>query len=176
MNMGNVMGNAVWTTKDFKADGILSIGCTGHKNMYIGLGHGDSGLDAKGGAIGGIIELSEINMYLKIREDPGMESDHTIGVKLFASQSRLDYMGTSVLMGRVSSFGLALQYEWELKQCAAGDEDTTRRGATIFILGDLEWDQLQLIISKSTTADLLKMQHKLDEIFSQQFKFSKCVF
>lgn len=50
------------------------------------------------------------------------------------------------------------------------------RGATIFILGDLDWDQLQLIISKSTTADLLKMHHKLDEFFSQQFKSSKRVF
>lgn len=52
----------------------------------------------------------------------------------------------------------------------------TCRGATIFIIGDLEWDQLQLIISKSTTADLLKMHHKLDEFFSQQFKSSKRVF
>lgn len=64
---------------------------------------------------------------VKIREDPGMEPDHTIGVKLFASQSRLDYMGTSVLMGRVSSFGVTLRDEWKLKQCAEGDEDTTRR-------------------------------------------------
>ncbi|XP_042203884.1 transmembrane protein KIAA1109 homolog isoform X4 [Homarus americanus] len=176
MNMGNVMGNVVWTTKDFKANGRLSIGSTGHKNMYIGIGLGGSGLEAKGGIVGGTIELSEINMYLKIREDPGTEPDHTIGVKLFASQSRLDYMGTSVLMGRVSSFGVTLRDEWKLKQCADSDEDTTRRGATIFILGDLEWDQLQLIISKSTTADLLKMHHKLDEFFSQQFKSSKRVF
>ncbi|XP_071552185.1 bridge-like lipid transfer protein family member 1 isoform X2 [Panulirus ornatus] len=176
MNMGNVMGNVVWTTKDFKANGRLSIGSSGHKNMYIGIGLGGSGLDARGGIVGGTIELSEINMYLKIREDPGTDPDHTIGVKLFASQSRLDYMGTSVLMGRVSSFGVTLRDEWKLKQCAHNDEDATRRGATIFILGDLEWDQLQLIISKSTTADLLKMHHKLDEFFSQQFKSSKRVF
>ncbi|XP_076066750.1 transmembrane protein KIAA1109 homolog tweek isoform X4 [Oratosquilla oratoria] len=176
MNMGNVMGNVVWTTKDFKADGRLSIGSTGHKNMYIGIGLGGSVLDAKGGIVGGTIELAEINMYLKIREDTGMEPDHVIGLKLFASQSRLDYMGTSVLMGRVSSFAVNLRDEWKLKQCSTDDDDTTRRGATIFILGDLEWDQLQLMISKSTTADLLKMYHKLEEFFSQQFKSSKRVF
>lgn len=68
---------------------------------------------------------------VKIREDPGMESDHTIGVKLLASQSRLDSMGTSVLMGRVPSFGLTLRDEWKLKQCAEGDEDTTRRYAMV---------------------------------------------
>lgn len=42
--------------------------------------------------------------------------------------------------------------------------------------GDLGWDQLQLMISKSTTVDLLKMYYKLEEFFSQQFKSSKRVF
>ena len=46
----------------------------------------------------------------------------------------------------------------------------------IFIHGDMGWDQLQLLISKSTTVDLLKMHCKLEEFFSQQFKSSKWVF
>ena len=29
--------------------------------------------------------------------------------------------------------------------------------AQIFVQGDLTWDQLQMLISKSTTADLLKV-------------------
>lgn len=62
-----------WTTKDFKANGRLSIGSTGHKNMYIGLSLGGSGLDAKGGIVGGTIELSEINMYRKLSDSPGSE-------------------------------------------------------------------------------------------------------
>lgn len=56
-----------------------------------------------------------------------MEPDHEFGLKLLASQSRLDYMGTSVLMGRVSSFGLTLRDEWRLKQCAEDKDDSTRR-------------------------------------------------
>ena len=35
---------------------------------------------------------------------------------------------------------------------------------------------LQVMISKSTTADLLKIANKLDEFFSQQFKDSKKLF
>lgn len=64
---------------------------------------------------------------VKIREDAGTEPDHIIGVKLFASQSRLDYMGTSVLMGRVSSFAVTVRDEWKLKQCAEDGDDATRR-------------------------------------------------
>lgn len=63
MNMGNVMGNVSWMTKDFRSDGRLSIGSTGYKNLYIGIGLGGSSLDAKGGIVGGTIELSRIDTY-----------------------------------------------------------------------------------------------------------------
>lgn len=48
--------------------------------------------------------------------------------------------------------------------------------AQIFIQGDLNWDQLQVMLSKSTSADLLKIANKLEEFFSQQFKSSKKLF
>lgn len=54
-----------WMTKEFRSDGRLSIGSTGHKNLYITLGLGGSGLDAKGGIVGGNIEISRINTYSK---------------------------------------------------------------------------------------------------------------
>ena len=34
---------------------------------------------------------------------------------------------------------------------------TSMKPAQIFVQGDLTWDQLQMLISKSTTADLLKV-------------------
>ena len=50
------------------------------------------------------------------------------------------------------------------------------RPGMVFMHGDLNWDQLQIMISKSTAADLIKMYYKLDEFFSQQFKSSKRLF
>ncbi|XP_063234537.1 bridge-like lipid transfer protein family member 1 isoform X2 [Bacillus rossius redtenbacheri] len=178
MNMGNVMGNVMWLTKDFRSEGRLSIGSTGHKNMYVGIGLGGSSLDAKGGIVGGAIELSKIDTYIHIREDPGTEPDHTVGLKLFALELRLDYMGTGVLMSRVSALSVSLRDEWKIHRASKPSDAfiPTRRPAMIFMHGDLGWDQLQLMISKSTTADLLKMFYKLDEFFSQQFKSSKRVF
>lgn len=176
MNMGNVMGNVTWMTKDFRSDGRLSIGSTGYKNLYIGIGLGGSSLDAKGGIVGGIIELSKIDTYINIREEPGTEPDHTLGLKLFALELRLDYMGTSVLMSRVSALDVTLRDEWKINRNNGDAFMPTRRPAIIFMHGDMGWDQLQLMVSKSTSADLLKMFYKLDEFFSQQFKSSKRVF
>uniref|UniRef100_A0AAG5DBD8 Bridge-like lipid transfer protein family member 1 C-terminal domain-containing protein n=1 Tax=Anopheles atroparvus TaxID=41427 RepID=A0AAG5DBD8_ANOAO len=177
MNMGNVMGNIVWLTKAFRSDGRLSIGSTGHKNMYIGVGLGGSSLDAKGGIVGGTIDLNRIDTYIHIREDPGSEPDHKVGIKLNALELKFDYMGTSVLMTRVSSLNAQLRDEWKFSK----DHDFTNKlptnyPAIILIHGDLSWDQLQMMISKSTTADILKMFYKLEEFFSQQFKSSKRVF
>ncbi|XP_014242068.1 uncharacterized protein KIAA1109 isoform X2 [Cimex lectularius] len=175
MNMGNVMGNVMWLTKDFRSEGRLSIGSSGHKNMYIGLGLAGASLDAKGGIVGGTIDLSNIDTFITIREDPGTEPDHTVGLKLSALECRLDYMGTAVLMGRVSSLEVLLRDEW--KTGAPNSVfSPTRRPAMIFMHGDLRWDQLQVMISKSTTVDLLKMHYKLEEFFTQQFKSSKRVF
>lgn len=192
MNMGNVMGNVTWQTKDFRSEGRLSIGSTGHKNMYIALGLGGSSLDAKGGIVGGTIEIAHIDTYVHIREEPNTEPDHTVGLKLHALELRLDYMGTSVLMCRVSALDVTLRDEWRLNKSTGSShphahahghshEDAafmppTRRPATIFVHGVLCWDQLQLMISKSSTADLIKMYHKLEEFFSQQFNSSKRVF
>ncbi|XP_025833255.1 uncharacterized protein KIAA1109-like, partial [Agrilus planipennis] len=177
MNMGNVMGNVCWLTKDFRSEGRLSIGSTGHKNMYIALGLGGSGLDAKGGIVGGNIEIANIDTYTHIKEEPDLEPDHTIGLRLKALELRLDYMATSVLMTRVSDLSVNLRDEWKLnKPTGTGSFIPTRRPASIFIHGDMNWDQLQIMISKSSTADLLKMFNKLEEFFSQQFNSSKRAF
>ncbi|KAJ8982560.1 hypothetical protein NQ317_005031 [Molorchus minor] len=176
MNMGNVMGNVSWLTKDFRSDGRLRIGSTGHKNLYIALGLGGSGLDAKGGIVGGNIEIAKIDTYVHIREEPNVEPDHTVGVRLHALELRLDYMATSVLMCRVSDLNVNLRDEWKLDRTTRESFIPTRRPASIFVHGVLSWDQLQMMISKSTTADLLKMFNKLEEFFSQQFNSSKRAF
>lgn len=144
--------------------------------MYIGIGLGGSALDAKGGIVGGTIELNKIDTYVHIREEPGVEPHHTVGIKLVALELRLDYMGTSVLMTRISSLNATLRDEWKCSRTNERKSLENSNPSIVLIHVDLSWDQLQIMISKSTTADLLKMYYKLEEFFSQQFKSSKRVF
>lgn len=114
-----------------------------------------------------------------IREDPGSEPRHTVGLKLSALELRLDYMGTAVLMSRVSLLEVVLKDEWKVLSKAISTDsihDSNKRPGIVFMHGDLGWDQLQLMISKSTSSDIMKMYYKLEEFFSQQFKSSKRVF
>ncbi|KAI5636032.1 hypothetical protein NE865_11233 [Phthorimaea operculella] len=63
MNMGNVMGNVSWQSRDFTCSGRLSIGSTGHRNMLLGVTLASSALDARGGIVGGAISLCAIHTY-----------------------------------------------------------------------------------------------------------------
>jgi len=49
------------------------------------------------------------------------------------------------------------------------------RSVLVFVHGDLTWDRLHLMISRSTTPELIKMVHKLEEFFTQQRTSSKRV-
>ena len=67
-----------------------------------------------------------------ILEDPGVEPSHTLGLKLQTVELRLDYMGTSVLMGRVSALDATLRDEWRISpQLDAPHQDATKRSAAI---------------------------------------------
>lgn len=178
MNMGNVMGNTNWLTREFRSQGKIVIDSTGHRAMNISLGLDNSTLDAKSGIVGGQIELSKIETKLNVKEFYGMEPDHVITVKLNALQTRIDYMGSPILMLRMSNLDLRLKDEWKI------DVDNkigylghpTKRPALMFIHCVLSWDQLQILLSKSTTPDIIKIITKLDEFFSKQFHSGKRVF
>lgn len=44
-----------------------------------------------------------------------------MGLKLFALELRLDYMGTGVLMSRVSSLDVTLRDEWKINRSSSSD-------------------------------------------------------
>lgn len=176
MNMGNVMGNTSWLTRGFRSEGRISIDSSGYKSINVSLGLDGSSLDAKGGIVGGIFEINQIQTRVGIKENYGKEPDHVVTLQLDALEKRLDYMGTSILMLRVSDLDLTLRDEWLIDNHLAASNHPTHRPACIFIHCNLCWDQLQILMSKSTTPDIIKIVSKLEEFFSQQFHSSKRVF
>lgn len=148
-----------------------------------------------------------------------------------STEARVDYMGSSILMGVFSNADLQLQDEWKVNLCTvdtslsekryqfmSAEENQTHHAKSyscimviqadviffthtdsvsfcticlpcffipplpflflslsseIFVHGDLQWDIFQVIISRSTTPDLIKIGMKLQEFFTQQFDTSK---
>uniref|UniRef100_A0A8C1ZIY2 Si:ch211-233a24.2 n=1 Tax=Cyprinus carpio TaxID=7962 RepID=A0A8C1ZIY2_CYPCA len=171
MNMSNVMGNNTWTTSGLKSQGRLSVGSNRDREISMSVGLGRSKLDSKGGVVGGNIDVNTLEMVSHISEHPNKQPSHKIQITMGSTEARLDYMGSSILMGIFSNADLQLQDEWKVNLCTA--EASLSEKSEIFIHGDLQWDIFQVIISRSTTPDLIKIGMKLQEFFTQQFDTSK---
>ncbi|ESO89448.1 hypothetical protein LOTGIDRAFT_234295 [Lottia gigantea] len=178
VNMSNVMGNTMWITKDVKSHGRLSIDSSGHKNLKITAGLGSSSFESRGGVIGGAIDVQGIQGLFQVKEDPdlGYDPDHRAGLNIDILEGRVDYMGSSVLMTRLNMLDILLHDEWHVELYRETDTPVaTNRSAYLFVNGDLQWDQFHLMISRSTTPDLIKLVSKLEEFFTQQLTSSKRV-
>ncbi|XP_061600023.1 bridge-like lipid transfer protein family member 1 isoform X7 [Cololabis saira] len=171
MNMSNVMGNNTWTTSGLKSQGRLSVGCNRDREISMSVGLGRSKLDSKGGVVGGNIDVNTLEMVSHISEHPNQQPNHKIQITMGSTEARVDYMGSSILMGVFSNADLQLQDEWKVNLCTSDNSPSEK--SEIFVHGDLQWDIFQVIISRSTTPDLIKIGMKLQEFFTQQFDTSK---
>ncbi|XP_077093495.1 bridge-like lipid transfer protein family member 1 isoform X4 [Siphateles boraxobius] len=171
MNMSNVMGNNTWTTSGLKSQGRLSVGSNRDREISMSIGLGRSKLDSKGGVVGGNIDVNTLEMVSHISEHPNQQPSHKIQITMGSTEARLDYMGSSILMGIFSNADLQLQDEWKVNLCTT--QASLSEKSEIFVHGDLQWDIFQVIISRSTTPDLIKIGMKLQEFFTQQFDTSK---
>lgn len=57
-----------------------------------------------------------------ISEDPGREPEHVIKSQLHIMESRLDYMGSSILIGRISDLKVKVSDEWQVEACHRDDQ------------------------------------------------------
>uniref|UniRef100_A0A2K6G670 Bridge-like lipid transfer protein family member 1 n=1 Tax=Propithecus coquereli TaxID=379532 RepID=A0A2K6G670_PROCO len=172
MNMSNVMGNTTWTTSGLKSQGRLSVGSNRDREISMSVGLGRSQLDSKGGVVGGTIDVNALEMVAHISEHPNQQPNHKIQITMGSTEARVDYMGSSILMGIFSNADLKLQDEWKVNLYNTLDSSITDK-SEIFVHGDLKWDIFQVMISRSTTPDLIKIGMKLQEFFTQQFDTSK---
>ncbi|XP_041436679.1 KIAA1109 L homeolog isoform X7 [Xenopus laevis] len=172
MNMSNVMGNTTWTTSGLKSQGRLSVGSNRDREISMSVGLGRSQLDSRGGVVGGTIDVNTLEMVAHISEHPNQQPSHKIQITMGSTEARVDYMGSSILMGIFSNADLKLQDEWNVNLFTPMDTSISDK-SVIFIHGDLQWDIFQVMISRSTTPDLIKIGMKLQEFFTQQFDTSK---
>jgi hypothetical protein len=68
-------------------------------------------------------EICHLLLSVEVNEDPeqGKQPLHSTGVSLHTVECRMDYMGTSVLMARLSDLGIAMKDEWLVQDKPTSD-------------------------------------------------------
>ena len=62
-------------------------------------------------------------LVVEVSEDPRLGKDplHKAGLSLYALEGRVDYMGSSILMTRLSDMTLTLRDEWKIDKVQDAD-------------------------------------------------------
>ena len=176
MRMSNVMGKVEWNTTDVCSTGRLTLTSEGQRSLFFSLGLQKSLFQAEQGIVGGIMRLKNLRATGLIRQglhDRSLlnESSHAFDVLTDAIEIRLDYMGSTTLMGRISHISLRLKDDRHGTAVVSPSSDPTPP-STLVVL-NLDWSQLHLMITRSTTPDIMKMSTKLTEFFHAQLHSSK---
>lgn len=117
--------------------------------------------------------LSTINTLGLIRQEfrdrsALVDASHVMNILTNAIEIRLDYMGSPTLMGRICDVLVRLKDDRP-----STEMNTTTNLASTLVLLSLEWSQLHLMITRSTTPDIIKMAMKLTEFFNAHIANSK---
>ena len=176
MRMSNVMGKVEWNTTDVCSTGSLTLTSEGQRALYFSIGLQKSIFQAEQGIIGGIVQLKNLRTTGLLRQGVHdrsslHESSHVFDVLTDAIELRLDYMGSPTLMGRISHILLRLKDDHHGRSMLSPGSDSISP-STLVVL-NLEWSQLHLMITRSTTPDIIKMATKLTEFFNAQISNSK---
>ena len=197
MRMSNVMGKVEWNTQDVSSTGRITLTSEGKKTLFFLLGLEKSVFQAEQGIVGGNIRLKNLRttgMFLSIENNLFnslfrslfllglihhelrdrsylIDASHAFHILADAIEIRLDYMGSPTLMGRICHILLRLKDDRHSSPPMNLRDSTTAALTLVFV--HLEWSQLHLMITRSTTPDILKMAMKLTEFFTAQLASSK---
>ena len=97
-----------------------------------------------------------------------IDASHAIDILTDAIEIRLDYMGSATLMGRICHILLRLKDD---RHSTSANSDSIPPLTLVSL--NLGWSQLHLMITRSTTPDIMKMIMKLTEFFNAHITNSK---
>ena len=96
--------------------------------------------------------------------------DHTGSASVHLIEGRVDYMSAPIMLGRASELRVDFSDSWQGLQLG---EVASAEDASILILADFSWDELQLSIHRSTTKSMFSIMQKMQEFIAQQQKRSE---
>ena len=175
MNVGSVLGNVCLLAKNAKLKSKIFVSNFGKKFMQFNFVLDNSRLIAEGGTNGCMVRMQDITSSIEIidkNEETGCPS-HKLEFGILATECRIDSaynQATPILACRFSSLNLKINDEWE--QIISSNLDSSKLPEAIIELNGT-WDQLHLMITKSTTPDLIVMYYKLIDFFEKQLNEGK---
>lgn len=149
----------------------ISLSRFGPRDMEYNLSIDSTNLIAEGGSNGILLRVQDISTAIKINENDKKKNLplHKIEFGIYAAECRVDSaynQASPIFVLRFSNLNVKLSDSWfNLNQMDKLPEALVDLNMT--------WDQLHLMMTRSTTADIIILYYKLIEYFNKQFIESK---
>ncbi|TNN09652.1 hypothetical protein EWB00_006173, partial [Schistosoma japonicum] len=196
--MGSAMGLTRLIVNQSFCEGHISVNSSGRKNTLLTAGLASSQFISEGGGVGGEFGLVDFVTQVLLDNDPLRDPQHCLAIQVGGFQIRIEYMNTNILLFRVNSLNVILYDEWRLKDVIRQLLDSTKNSKIVStkqsdlcsppvtnseidvvvglplvfirISGEINWDQAQAAIVRSTTPDLIRSIHKVRDYFQEQVR------
>ena len=83
------------------------------QDLFLSCNLKNSQLSARGGIIGGNIELKQLYANCRLLEPSATEPRHKLFVMMHSLDGRIEYMGGCIMMGKLTKVVLKLSDEWK---------------------------------------------------------------
>ncbi|VDM59518.1 unnamed protein product [Angiostrongylus costaricensis] len=162
--MSNTMGNTSWRARRGLLRAIAKLNSFSERNVTLTFKLDSSELTAHGGAISGEIALSRL--LLSASHIRVQLPRNGLKMQLRWLAARIEWMSRAVLIGQCERPAVSL-----------GDEFSGEKSedACVRLIVKGSWEDLQLVITRCTVDDILKIVSKLKTFFEEQLKSSKMV-
>ncbi|KAE9416671.1 hypothetical protein Angca_002636, partial [Angiostrongylus cantonensis] len=169
--MSNTMGNTSWRARRGLLRAIAKLNSFSERNVTLTFKLDSSELTAHGGAISGEIALSRLLLSASHIRVVNQLPRNGVRMQLRWLAARVEWMSRAVLIGHCERPAISLGDEFSGEKSEAGEY--IRACVRLIVKGS--WEDLQLVITRCTVDDILKIVSKLKIFFEEQLKSSKMV-
>uniref|UniRef100_A0A158R4Y4 FSA_C domain-containing protein n=1 Tax=Syphacia muris TaxID=451379 RepID=A0A158R4Y4_9BILA len=168
--MANTMGNTKLIVRNGILQGFCQLDSKTEKNVWINFRLKPSSLIAHGGAISGQVAVSEFDFSCTHKSAYMKTPENKIKMKLNEVECRVEWMSRTIFIGHCLSPSIIIQDEWT----TFTEGDNINR-VTVSLNMSCSFEDMQMVITKVTMEDFVKISDKLQSFFKEQLSSSRRV-
>uniref|UniRef100_A0A1I7VD79 FSA_C domain-containing protein n=1 Tax=Loa loa TaxID=7209 RepID=A0A1I7VD79_LOALO len=169
--MANTMGNTKLILREGVLRGYCQLNSKQDRAISINFGLKSAVLSAYGGAISGEIAITSLYIACKNQTTALKPPRNYAKLELKEIQSRIEWMSRPIFIAKCEKPSVTFLDEW----ISLFDDAGEILKASVAVNITCSWSDLQLIITKVTVDDLIKIAQKLQSFFQEQLTNSRMV-
>uniref|UniRef100_A0A915E6Q2 Bridge-like lipid transfer protein family member 1 C-terminal domain-containing protein n=1 Tax=Ditylenchus dipsaci TaxID=166011 RepID=A0A915E6Q2_9BILA len=156
--MSNTMGNTQWLARQGILRVHLKLDSQRHRDVAVSFKLLSSELSAQGGAISGEVSISKLLISARHSKSSEKAPENVANLEFENIECRTEWMSRPIFIGKFAHPQMMITDEWK----HIYDTDTAEVSeAMCFVNISGSWTDLQMVITKNTVGDMIKIGDKL---------------